>query len=140
MPPISWTSKWRWPSVRLAASRTVAKAGTRMSSRRLALGELLFEFVGARAQRLVGELLQLLFQRIDGVDAGLIGADAPVVGGTEQLAGDSADHRIILPTRAAPRSCLLVHYSILARDRRHGSKPAENAALFGLLQGDMRTA
>jgi peptidyl-prolyl cis-trans isomerase C len=33
MPPISWTSKWRWPSVRLAASRTVAKAGTRRSSR-----------------------------------------------------------------------------------------------------------
>src|SRR6186713_385657 len=32
MPPISWTSKWRWPRVRLAASRTVAKAGTRRSS------------------------------------------------------------------------------------------------------------
>ena len=32
MPPINCTSKWRWPMVRLAASRTVAKAGTRMSS------------------------------------------------------------------------------------------------------------
>ncbi len=32
MPPIICTSKWRWPSVRLAASRTVAKAGTSTSS------------------------------------------------------------------------------------------------------------
>ena len=63
---------------------------------RRALGELLLEFVGARAQRLVGERFQLLFQRVDLVDARPIGADAPVVGGTEQLAGDSADHRIIL--------------------------------------------
>ena len=66
---------------------------------RRALGELLLEFVGARAQRLVGELLQLLLQRVDRLDARPIGADAPIVGGTEQLAGDTADHRIILPTR-----------------------------------------
>src|SRR5258708_80765 len=32
MPPMSWTSKWRWPSVRLAASRTVAEASGGMSS------------------------------------------------------------------------------------------------------------
>ena len=33
MPPISWTSKWRWPSVRLPASRQSANAsGSRSSS------------------------------------------------------------------------------------------------------------
>ena len=63
---------------------------------RRALGELLLEFVGARAQRLVGQRFQLRLQRVDRLDARPVGADAPVVGGTEQLAGDSADHRIIL--------------------------------------------
>ena len=62
-----------------------------------AFGELLFEFVGAGAQRVVGERFQLLFQRVDLVDARPESADTPVVGGTEQLAGDRADHRIILP-------------------------------------------
>ncbi len=61
-----------------------------------AVGDLLLEFVGAGAQRLVGELLDLRLQGVDGVDARLIAADAPVVGGTEQLAGDSADHRELL--------------------------------------------
>src|SRR5438552_2149686 len=32
MPPSNWTSKWRWPSARLAASRTVANASTSRSS------------------------------------------------------------------------------------------------------------
>jgi hypothetical protein len=58
---------------------------------------LLFEFVGARAQSLVGELLEFPLQRVDGLDARTIRADAPVVGGTEQLAGNSADHRVIFP-------------------------------------------
>ena len=40
-----------------------------MSSSARPFGQLLFEFVGARAQRLVGELLQLLFQRVDRLDA-----------------------------------------------------------------------
>ncbi len=61
-----------------------------------ALGELLLEFVGARAQRLVGERFQFLFQGVDRLDARPIRADAAVIGGTEQLTGDSADHRIIL--------------------------------------------
>ena len=59
-------------------------------------GELLLEFAGARAQRFVGERFQLLFQGIDRFHARAIRADATVVGGTEQLTGDSADHRIIL--------------------------------------------
>ena len=32
------------------------------------------------------------FQRVDGVDARLIAADPPLIGGAEQLAGDGADH------------------------------------------------
>ena len=63
---------------------------------RRSLGELLLEFVGARAQRLVGERFQLLFQGVDRIHARTIRADATVVGGTEQLTGNSADHRIIL--------------------------------------------
>src|SRR4029079_5297683 len=107
MPPISCTSKWRWPSVRLAASRTVAKAGTRMSSSVLrpassgrhsaAQGvapsfERGAEFGGAGLQRLVGERRDLGLQGVDGIDAGLISLDPPVVGGAEKLAGERADH------------------------------------------------
>ena len=70
-----------------------------------ALGELLLEFFGPRAQRLVGELFQLLFERVDRVDARAVRADTPLVGGTEQLTGDSADHRIIiLPLSGRARS------------------------------------
>ena len=32
-PPMTWTSKWRWPSTRRAASRTVANASGSRSSR-----------------------------------------------------------------------------------------------------------
>ena len=72
--------------------------------KRGAFTKLLFEFVGASAQFLVGKFLQFRFQRIDGVDARPIGADAAVIRGTEQLAGDSADHRFIfLPIWSAQR-------------------------------------
>ena len=47
---------------------------------RLAAGELLLEGLGARAQRIVGELLELFLQRVDGVNTRLIGADAALVG------------------------------------------------------------
>ena len=59
---------------------------------RLAVGDLLLERLGARAQLLVGELLEFLLQRVDGGDAGLIGADAALVGRAENLAGERADH------------------------------------------------
>jgi hypothetical protein len=92
MPPISCTSKWRWPSVRLAASRTVAKAGTRMSSSDLQFGR-------ARLQRVVGKRSDFGFEGVDGVDAGLIALDAAVVGSAEELAGERADHPNILSMR-----------------------------------------
>jgi hypothetical protein len=100
---------------------------------RLSLGDLLLEHVGARAQRLVGELLQLLLQRVDFLHARPIGADAPVVGGTEQLAGHTADHRVILPNGA------LRHRLPCPRGfpRSAQIRPRENAALLGLLQDDM---
>jgi hypothetical protein len=59
---------------------------------RLALGELLAEFAGARFQRLVRQLRDLGLKRVDGVDAGLISLHPPVVGGAEKLAGERADH------------------------------------------------
>ena len=95
---------------------------------RRAVGELFLELFGARAQRLVGELLELLLQRVDGIDPRPVGADAPVVGGTEQLAGDCADHRdFILPDG----DCATRLTSSLL------DQAAENAGLFGLLQGDV---
>ena len=58
----------------------------------LAVGELLPEFGGARLQRLVRQRRDLRLERVDGVDAGLISLDPPVVGGAEKLAGERADH------------------------------------------------
>ena len=98
----------------------------------LAVGELLLEVFSARPQRLVGELFQLLFERIDGRDPGVVGADAPLVGRAEQLAGDSANHRIILPP-VAPRG-----WHAFARSAR--VQAPGNTALFWLLQGDIEHA
>ena len=109
-------------------------------------GQLLLEGVGPRAQCLVGELLQIGFQGIDGGDLRPIGADTPVVGGTEQLASDSADHRVILPlsgraaelfgrARSLPKTSIhfsgimLLRSSLGSARSAHG-QPAENAALF----------
>ena len=93
MPPISWTSKWRWPSVRLAGL-AAGREGRHQDvvERLVAVGELLLELGGARPQRLVGELLELLLQRVDLRDARLIGLDAALVGRAENLAGERADH------------------------------------------------
>ncbi len=59
---------------------------------RCAVGDLLLEVVGARPQRLVGELLQFGLQRIDRGHPRLIAANPPLIGGAEQLAGNGADH------------------------------------------------
>ena len=79
--------------VRLAASRTVAKAGTRMSSSEVPSATCFLNSSVRALQRLVGERFQLLFQRVDRVDPRLIAADPPFIGGAEQLAGNGADHR-----------------------------------------------
>ena len=63
IPPISWTSKGRWPSTRHAPSRTTAKASIRRSSRRLALVEPLLELDGLVPEHLVVEGLHLVFER-----------------------------------------------------------------------------
>ncbi len=77
---------------------------------RFAVRQLFSEIVGPRAQRLVGERLKLLFERVDRGHAGPTGADPSLIGGTEQLAGDGADHRFIILTllgRAqAPTCCV----------------------------------
>ncbi len=58
----------------------------------LAVGEFFAEFGGTRFQRVVGKGCDLGFKRVDGVDAGLISLDPPVIGGAEKLAGERADH------------------------------------------------
>ncbi len=91
-------------------------------------GQLLFEFISPGTQRLVGELRQFAFQRIDRVDTRPIGADAPVVSRTEQLAGDGANHRVnVLSISECPIGSGSSPLTLV--------QPAENAALFGLLQG-----
>ena len=59
---------------------------------RLAVCELLAEFGGAGLERLVGQRRDFRFQRIDGIDAGLVSLHPPVVGGAEKLAGERAEH------------------------------------------------
>ena len=65
----------------------------------LAIGELFAEFSRARLQRLVRKCRDLGLQGIDGVDAGLISLDPPVIGGAEKLAGERADHAKFLLLR-----------------------------------------
>src|SRR6202011_1481234 len=59
---------------------------------RLAFGELLAEFGGAGLERFIRQGGGLGLEGIDGVDAGLISLDPPVVGGAEKFAGERADH------------------------------------------------
>ena len=68
MPPISWTSKWRWPSVRLAASRVSAKRLEQQVVERLALERALAQRLVARAQLLVGLELELGLEVVDARD------------------------------------------------------------------------
>ena len=83
---------------------------------RLAVGELLAEFGGARLQRLVRQRGEFRLERVDGVDAGLISLDPPVIGGAEKLAGERADHAkfLFLAVRQScrddgPPGCLSTH-------------------------------
>ena len=75
------------------------ESGNQDVVQRLAVGELLAEFGGAGLQRLVRKRGDLGLQRVDGVDAGLISLDPPVVGGAEKLAGERADHAKFLSLR-----------------------------------------
>ncbi len=62
----------------------------------LAVRELFAELGRPRLQSLVGQRRDLGLQRVDGVDAGLIPLDPPVVGGAEKLAGKRAEHEKFL--------------------------------------------
>ena len=92
MPPLSWTSKWRWPSVRLAASRTVGEGFDQQVVERFALGQAFAEFDGLGAQLLVGELDEL---RLEGIDLRhrLVEAfDDAIIGCAEQASGERPQH------------------------------------------------
>ena len=72
---------------------------------RLAGGQFLLEGIGTQAQCVVGEPFQLFFQGVDRLDAGAKGADAPIIGRTEKLAGHGAEHAgdPFSSTRGVPR-------------------------------------
>ena len=82
---------------------------------RLAVGELLPELVGARAQRVVGELLELRLERVDRVDPRLVLGTRRSLDGAEKLAGDGADHCGQILTLGGPRR------RPAAREMRHFS-------------------
>jgi len=62
-------------------------------------GKSLAEFGGPRFQRLIRQGCDLRLKGVDGVDAGLVSLDPPVVGGAEKLAGERADHAKFLLLR-----------------------------------------
>ena len=70
---MSWTSKWRSPSVRLPASRVIAKALVQQVVERFAVGGALAQVVGALADLLVGLELELRFEVVDARDDLLVG-------------------------------------------------------------------
>ena len=99
MPPISCTSKGRMPSTRRAASRTVAKAGDQQVVERRRRWRCRARNSAVRAAQLgVGERPHLVLHGVDRLDAGPSRLDAAVVGGAEDLAGDTAetDHPMVL--------------------------------------------
>ena len=65
----------------------------------LAAGKGLADFGGPRFQRLIRQGCDLGLKCVDGVDAGLVPLDPPVVGGAEKLAGERADHAKFLLLR-----------------------------------------
>src|SRR5262249_9803131 len=73
---------------------------------RLALGKFFTKLFGARLQLLVGKLFDLAFERVDGINGGLVALDPAVVGGAEKLAGERADHAKVLFLRS--RSVVLM--------------------------------
>ena len=68
MPPISWTSKWRWPSARLPASRVSANVSEQQVVERLAVEVALAQRLVARAQLVVGLELELGLVVVDAGD------------------------------------------------------------------------
>ena len=117
---------------------------------RLAVGELLLEFVGARAQRLVGELFELGLQRIDrrrrATDTGGCAGRLRTRTACGRLRRSSHYHPFAFRPRhkvnefvAATWRPPVANMAEFPRDRRN-VQLTENAALFGLLQNDNATA
>ncbi len=65
----------------------------------LAGGKSLAEFGGPGFQGLIRQGCDLGLKRVNGIDAGLVSLDPPVVGGAEKLAGERADHAKFLLLR-----------------------------------------
>src|SRR5262245_6352719 len=94
-----------------------------------AFRDLLLEFVGPCFQGIVRKVFQFLFKRVDLANLGQIAADASLVGGSKQLAGDSADHT----------GELLAWPGAYIMPPRPDLPPAlRNAALFGQIRREMR--
>ena len=67
------------------------EGGNQHIIQRCAVGHVLPELLGARAQLLIGERGHLVFHCVDGFDPWPKTLDAPIVRGTEDFAGDAAE-------------------------------------------------
>ena len=92
MPPISCTSKCRWPSTRLAASRTVAKAGHQQFVKTFAVGDFGFELIRAGAQGVVGKRRDLRLQRVYRQHFRGVGLQSAIVGAAEDFFCEATEH------------------------------------------------
>ena len=75
MPPISWTSKWRIPIVRLPVSRTIAKHSGQQVVEGLVLGRARAQLVHPLAQLGVGIVFELALEGADQRHAALVGLE-----------------------------------------------------------------
>ena len=101
-----------------------------MSSSVLPSASCLAELGGAGLQRLVRKRRDLRLQRIDGVDAGLVTLDPPVIGGAEKLAGERADHAKFLSLRSGVAAVKWFHpiaYQLIVTQRGAGPDPGASA-------------
>ena len=84
MPPISCTSKWRMPIVRLPVSRTIAKHSGSSVVERLAVGGALAQRVHPLAQLGVAVVLELGLERVDQRHALLVGLELLGLAGVQR--------------------------------------------------------
>jgi len=92
MPADRCTSKCRWPRVRLAASRQVGDAPTRMSSSEAPSATCFLKASRARPQRLVRQFFEAPFERVDLAHPRHVGLDPPLVRRAKQLADKRDGH------------------------------------------------
>ena len=105
MPPIELHVEMALAEGALGGLAHGGEGGNEKVVERRAVGELGAEFVGAGAQRLVGERGDFRLERIDGGDLRPIGLQPAIVGAAENLLREVAEHPNDLSARR-PRAAI----------------------------------